>query len=62
MDNLDLFERYDAEQERQLHKLPVCEYCQEPIQDEHLWDIEGTLFHERCAEKQFRKLVEDYVS
>lgn len=56
------FHRYDSEQERKLEELPVCEYCRHPIQDEHLWDIEGTLYHEECAALQFRKDSEDYVS
>ena len=61
-DNYDLWERHDSEQERKLQELPVCEYCSQPIQDEHLWDIEGTLYHEACAELQFRKDSEHYVS
>lgn len=56
------FEMHDAEQERQLSELPVCEYCEQPIQDEHLWDIEGTLYHEKCAELQFRKDTDNYGS
>ena len=61
-DNLDLFEAYEREQQAAMELLPVCEYCSQPIQDEHLWDIEGTLYHEKCAELQFRKSVDDYVS
>lgn len=28
------YDRYDAEQEKRLENLPVCEYCNEPIQQE----------------------------
>ena len=62
MDNYSMWEQHDMEQERQLEKLPICEYCSQPIQEEHLWDIEGTLYHDKCAALQFRKLVDDYVS
>lgn len=54
------FHRYDSEQEEALARLPICDYCGKPIHDEHLWDIEGTLYHEHCAELQFRKETEDY--
>ena len=51
-DNYDLFAMHDAEQEKRLERLPVCEYCGEPIQQEkaiyyndqwcckeHEWDL-----------------------
>lgn len=34
MDVYDLWEQHDAEQERRLEELPVCEVCGEPIQQE----------------------------
>lgn len=33
------FEMYDAYQERELKKRPVCECCGEPITDDHYYDI-----------------------
>ena len=59
-DNYDAYERYADQQESALDKLPMCEYCDFHIQDDYLWDIDGTLYHEKCAEKLFRKDAEYY--
>jgi formylmethanofuran dehydrogenase subunit E len=54
-------ERYMAEQEEELKKLPVCDYCNEPIQDDYLFDLEGDIVCESCMNKHFRKHTEDYM-
>jgi len=54
-------ERYMAEQEEELKKLPVCDYCNEPIQEEYYFDIEGDIICETCSDRFFRKDVADYV-
>ena len=51
------FERHDAEQERELDRLPVCEYCEEPIQDEFAYYIEGSWYCTRCMNENFRREV-----
>lgn len=56
------FERYDAEQQAQLDKLPVCTYCDEPVQDDFYYEINGEVICETCLDRFFRKSVEDYVS
>ena len=61
-DNYSRWEHHDAEQERWLDKLPVCCLCNQPIQNERLFDIEGNLYHEECAEDEFRKWTEDYIT
>ena len=61
-DNLDRFESHDAEQERQLQKLPVCEYCGEHIQDDYFFQINDEIICEGCLNDHFRKAVDDYVS
>ena len=55
------FERHDAEQQKMLKKLPKCVHCGEPIQDEHLYDIDGELFCEECMKEIFRKSTELYI-
>lgn len=55
------FERYDAEQEAELEKMPVCTNCLERIQDGYLFDIEGELYCEECAYELFRKDTADYI-
>lgn len=57
-DNYDQFTRHDAEQEKMLDRLPVCEYCEEPIQDEFAYYIEGTWYCTRCMIENFRKEVQ----
>lgn len=56
-DNYDAFARHDAEQESELDRLPVCEYCEQPIQDEFAFYIEDTWICEKCMNKHFRREV-----
>lgn len=55
------FDRYDREQADQLAKLPVCEICGEPIQDEHFYLINDEFVCPECLKRDFRKDTEDYV-
>ena len=54
------FKSRERRLEAWLRKRPVCCYCQQPIQDENLYDIEGNLYHEDCLNDSFRKYTEDY--
>ena len=56
------FNRYEADQEEQLDKLPKCDICGEPIQDDYLYDIYGDIFCEECLNDKFRKNTEDYIN
>lgn len=60
-DNHDLWEAHDREQAKRLAELPVCEICGEPIQDEDLFDLDGTLYHIECAVEEFKKKTDDYM-
>ena len=60
-DNLDAFNRHQATQEAQLARMPVCEHCREPIQDDDLFDIGDVLYHEDCARDLFRRSTENYI-
>lgn len=53
--------RYAAEQEEALKKLPVCSYCDEPVQDDYLYEINDEVVFEECLNQNFRKNVEDYI-
>lgn len=59
-DNFDQFESHERKQEAQLRKRPVCSHCFKRIQDERLFDIEGTLYHQDCFEELFLNYTEDY--
>lgn len=56
------FEHHDREQAKREKQLPKCDYCNKPIQDEHLFDICGDVFCEKCLIRNFRKDTDDYVS
>lgn len=59
-DNYDMWEAQDIERERRRARLPVCETCGEPIQDEHFYDINDEFICEECLKNNFRKNTEDY--
>lgn len=61
MDNYDLWKNHDAEQSRLLSRLPVCNYCDEPIQEDFYFEINGDVICEICMDRFFRKDVSDYV-
>ena len=56
-DNYSVYEQHEAEQEKQLDRLPVCEYCENPITDEYAYYIEGSWFCENCMNEHFRREV-----
>ena len=42
-DNYSMWEHHEHAQQVALARQPVCCYCEEPIQDDFLYDIEGEL-------------------
>ena len=60
-DPLRDYDRYDAEQYRQLKKLPCCCKCEKPIQEEYLYDVFDALYCEDCMNNTYRQPVEDYI-
>lgn len=54
-DNLDRWEKHDAEQESALELLPLCSICDEHIQDEYCYQINGDVICEHCMVEYFRK-------
>ena len=61
LDAYDLWEMHDAEQERKLDKLPRCECCGEPIQDDYLYEINGEYICEECLTENHRKSVDSVM-
>ena len=49
------FDRWEAEQNKGLQELPVCDYCYEPIQDDHWYEINGDNICVDCLDRNFRK-------
>jgi formylmethanofuran dehydrogenase subunit E len=54
------FLRWDAQQQNELKKLPVCADCDNPIQDESAFYINGEWICEDCMEA-YRMEVDDYL-
>lgn len=59
LDNYDLWKRHEAEKQAQLDKLPVCCECDEPIQADHCYEINGEYLCPVCLVDNHRKAVED---
>ena len=55
------FLKHDAEQQKQLEKLPRCSECDEPIQSEKCYEFNGELICPECLENYHEKETEDYV-
>jgi formylmethanofuran dehydrogenase subunit E len=60
-DPLDDFAAYDAHVSAELAKLPRCEYCDEPIQDDYLCDIDGTICCMECFSENYIRATENYI-
>lgn len=54
-------DRYFAEQDRQLDKLPRCCECDEPIQDTQCYEINGEYICDDYMVDNHRKWVSDIV-
>lgn len=55
------FERHDREQTAALELLPICDMCNDRIQDEYLYEINGEFVCETCLDRFFKKRTEDFV-
>lgn len=60
-DPLRDFDRYDREMAKEYQRLPFCDECGERIEDDFLYDIDGTLICEKCIEDKYRKQTSDYM-
>lgn len=56
-DSLSLWEAHDAEQERQLARMPQCADCDNPIQEEEAYYINGEWICERCMDSYKREVL-----
>lgn len=48
LDNYALFEQYQRERDNWLGSRPKCDYCDEPIQDDYFYRIEGSKVCRDC--------------
>lgn len=61
LDNYDLWAKHDAEQEAALERLPRCCECDEPIQDDYCYEVNGECVCEGCMTQNHRKWTEDFM-
>lgn len=54
---LDDFHRHDAMQSAELSRCPICDCCDEPIQEDYYFETEEGMFCEECFEE---KVVEAF--
>lgn len=59
-DNYDAFVNHDAEQEKMLARLPVCDYCGNAIQDDWYYEIDSQRFCPDCMDKYFKKSTDNF--
>lgn len=55
------FYAHDAEQEKRLARLPVCDECGHHIQNDHFYLINGENICPDCLECFYRKEIDDYA-
>lgn len=53
--------QYDAEQEEELSKLPLCCECDEHITDEFCFEINGEYICEDCLNSHHKHWIDDIV-
>lgn len=55
------YNRYDADQQRELERLPVCAECGHPITDDGCYKINDQLICEECLDIYYRVNTEDFI-
>lgn len=55
------FNAWDKAQDEELAKLPVCDECGNPIQDDYYYDIAGITLCPECMDKNYRYWTDSYV-
>ena len=55
------FNRQEAEKAKALAKLPICECCEEPIQQERAFYYNDQWFCEECEREAWSDIREDFL-
>lgn len=55
------WDRYCAEQGKEMEKLPKCEYCGEQIQQDKAVYINGFWFCEDCEQAAWEEIRDEYL-
>ena len=57
-DNYDLWKKHDAEQQAELEERPLCDICEEHIQEDFYYNIGGQCVCEECLNDYFREEID----
>ena len=60
-DIYDLWKAHDIEQERRLARRPMCSNCDNRIQDEDAYLINGEFICPKCLDRDFKINVEEFI-
>lgn len=55
------FDRYDMAMSQREARLPVCEKCGKPINDDTFFDVEGEILCEECLRDRYERSTEDWL-
>lgn len=55
------YDAYDDERSEELDRLPVCDNCENPIQEEKFFYYRGDKICRECMETHFEVWTEDYI-
>ncbi len=58
-DNYSIWAAHEQEKERRLALRPVCNYCEQHIQDDFFYEIDCEKVCEECLKLHFRRAVEE---
>ena len=61
-DNYTRWEQHDREQQAKLDKLPICDCCQEPIQQEKAIYYNDQWCCEECESEFWQNIREDFLA
>lgn len=56
------FDRYDMAMAQREAKLPVCDKCHKPINDDFFFYVEGTIYCEKCMHDEYAQSTEDWLN
>ena len=61
-DPLRDFDRYDMAMAQREARLPKCEKCGKPIDDDFFYEIDGEILCEKCMHDEYARSTEDYLN
>lgn len=54
-DNYDIWHDHQSRLDQELLRRPVCSHCEDPVQEDHCYEVAGQILCPHCLETYFRK-------